>query len=130
MIKTMRFKFITITMVSLFILLSSILISTNIVMERSNNERLNKVLVDLVEKDGIVIHQPSIPELQVPPPRVGQGFLTSFSVKVDYEGNVIEYLGNGSNWEIEDVKELTKQVLAESKTHGTIDQMQYLTAER
>ena len=130
MIKKLNLKFIVITMGALLFLLASILITTNIIMDRNNDNHLHEVLFDIADNDGVLL-QPSLdPTLHSQPPQGAQDVVIYFSVKIDFNGNVIEFIDSRSNIGIETAEELAEKALKENKDSGVVDQMRYLIVDK
>ncbi len=128
MINKMRLKFIAITMGALVLLLISILVSTNVVMQNSNERTTNELLHSLIDSNGITPETPIKPGSG--PPHAQPNDLTeAFCVKLDTDGNITEVLNNDTTNE-EEIIELAAMVMDEGLTEGKISNYKYIIAQK
>ncbi|HKK94812.1 MAG TPA: hypothetical protein VJ916_00610, partial [Anaerovoracaceae bacterium] len=117
MINRMRFKFITITGVSLIFLLLSILLTTNIVLTKNNENASLDILKDLARNDGIINIKPG--ENPIGPPKQMANNDT-FSIRIDSQGNVLDILNDNSRVSDEYALELLDLALSNEDTDSYI----------
>ncbi len=127
MIKKLRFRFIAITISSLFILLASILFTMNVYMQINWDKQVVQHLNSMSMFDG------EMPEIRIrpnmPPPQ-NPSHIQGFSVKMDAAENIIDINNEDSSFSEESVIEYVQAALEDGGQDGEIGAIRYMAVEK
>lgn len=137
MIKRLRMKMIAIMMGVLILVFAIVFLTLNLFMQASSTRQTDHLLQTVAAQDGLLLPQGELaprPE-QLPPARMPDPEMMRagrfFYVKLDMDGRALETNAEGMfDFTEEQALRFAQQAAAGKKERGTIENLQYLAAEK